>query len=62
WIETDTQSNHEKLQGMKTPLGRNGRPEEIASLVGWIASENSGYMTGQAIVVDGGNSIREERA
>jgi 3-oxoacyl-[acyl-carrier protein] reductase len=62
WIETDTQSAHEKLQGMKTPLGRNGRPEEIGSLVGWIASENSGYMTGQAIVVDGGNSIREERA
>ncbi len=62
WIETDTQSAHEKLQGTKTPLGRNGRPEEIASLVGWIASENSGYMTGQAIVVDGGNSIREERA
>jgi 3-oxoacyl-[acyl-carrier protein] reductase len=47
---------------MKTPLGRNGRPEEIASLVGWIASENSGYMTGQVLVVDGGNSIREERA
>ena len=62
WIETDTQSAHEKLQGMKTPLGRNGRPEEIASLVGWIASENSGYMTGQVLVVDGGNSIREERA
>ena len=62
WIETDTQSAHEKLQGTKTPLGRNGRPEEIASLVGWIASENSGYMTGQALVVDGGNSIREERA
>ncbi len=62
WIETDTQSAHEKLQGTKTPLGRNGRPEEIASLVGWIASENSGYMTGQVLVVDGGNSIREERA
>ncbi|NCX76640.1 MAG: SDR family oxidoreductase [Actinobacteria bacterium] len=62
WIETDTQSAHEKLQGTKTPLGRNGRPEEIASLVGWIASENSGYMTGQVLIVDGGNSIREERA
>ncbi|NCW76230.1 MAG: SDR family oxidoreductase [Actinobacteria bacterium] len=62
WIETDTQSNHEKLQGMKTPLSRNGKPEEIAGLVGWLASESSGYMTGQALIVDGGNSIREERA
>jgi 3-oxoacyl-[acyl-carrier protein] reductase len=62
WIETDTQSAHEKLQGMKTPLARNGKTEEIAGLVGWLASESSGYMTGQALIVDGGNSIREERA
>lgn len=62
WIETDTQSAHEKLQGLKTPLGRNGKPEEIASLVAWLALEESGYMTGQALVVDGGNSIKEERA
>jgi len=62
WIETDTQSAHEKLQGMKTPLARNGRPEEIAGLVGWLASESSGYMTGQTLIVDGGNSIQEERA
>ena len=62
WIETDTQSAHEKLQGMKTPLARNGKPEEIAGLVGWLASESSGYMTGQALIVDGGNSIKEERA
>ena len=62
WIETDTQSANEKLQGLKTPIGRNGKPEEIASLVGWLASDSAGYMTGQTLVVDGGNSIREERA
>ena len=62
WIETDTQSANEKLQGLKTPLGRNGKPEEIAGLVGWLASDSAGYMTGQTLVVDGGNSIREERA
>ena len=62
WIETDTQSSHEKLQGLKTPLGRNGKPEEIASLVGWLASNDSGYMTGQTLIIDGGNSISEERA
>ncbi|MFM7889406.1 MAG: SDR family NAD(P)-dependent oxidoreductase, partial [Actinomycetota bacterium] len=62
WIETDTQSSHEKLQGLKTPLGRNGKPEEVASLVSWLASNDAGYMTGQTLVIDGGNSISEERA
>ena len=62
WIATDTQSAHERLQGMKSPLGRNGRPEEIAGIVAFLASESAGYLTGQSIVVDGGNSIAEERA
>ena len=61
WIATDTQSAHEKLQGMKTPLGRSGKPSEIAGLVNWLASESAGFITGQALVVDGGNSIAEER-
>ncbi|MFM8329964.1 MAG: SDR family NAD(P)-dependent oxidoreductase [Actinomycetales bacterium] len=62
WIATDTQSTHEKLQGMKTPLGRSGKPSEIAGLVNWLASESAGFITGQALVVDGGNSIAEERS
>jgi 3-oxoacyl-[acyl-carrier protein] reductase len=62
WIATDTQSAHEQLQGMKTPLGRSGKPSEIAGLVNWLASDTSGYLTGQALVVDGGNSIAEERS
>ena len=62
WIATDTQSAHEQFQGMKTPLGRSGKPSEIAGLVTWLSSESAGYMTGQALVVDGGNSIAEERS
>lgn len=61
WIATDTQPKWESEQGLRTPLGRSGRPEEIASLVAWLASEGSGYMTGQCLVMDGGNSIAEER-
>lgn len=60
WIATDTQNKFESAQGMRTPLGRSGKPEEIASLVKWLASPSSGYMTGQALIVDGGNSISEE--
>ena len=61
WISTDTQPEHERLQGMKTPLGRSGKPEEIASAVAYLASPEAGYITGQSIVLDGGNSIIEER-
>lgn len=36
------------------PMGRYGRPEELASMVVFLASEAAGYVTGQSIVVDGG--------
>src|SRR5216683_4955715 len=36
------------------PLGRMERPEDVASVIGFLASSRAGYMTGQAISVDGG--------
>jgi NAD(P)-dependent dehydrogenase (short-subunit alcohol dehydrogenase family) len=36
------------------PVGRLGRPEEIADAVVWLASDRSSFVTGQAIAVDGG--------
>lgn len=38
----------------KIPLGRIGKPEEIAQAVLYLASEDSSYMTGQMLIVDGG--------
>jgi hypothetical protein len=35
-------------------LGRLGRPEEIANVAVWLASDESSFVTGEAIVVDGG--------
>ena len=61
WIATDTQPEHDRMQGLKTPLGRSGTPEEIASTVAFLASSAAGFMIGQSIVIDGGNSIVEER-
>jgi 3-oxoacyl-[acyl-carrier protein] reductase len=62
WIATDTQLADESRQGLGTPLGRSGTPAEIAATALWLASKESAYLTGQEIVVDGGNSIAEERS
>jgi 3-oxoacyl-[acyl-carrier protein] reductase len=40
------------------PLRRFGKPEDIAALVLFLASENSGYITGQVVGVDGGMFMR----
>ena len=40
------------------PMGRYGRPEEIADAVLWLCSDAASYVTGQSISVDGGFIMR----
>ena len=45
-----------KIEQM-TPMGRMGRPEEIAAAVLWLCSDAAGFVTGQPIAVDGGTTV-----
>jgi len=48
------QSEPESAAPYPTPIPRIGRPEEVAELVLWLASDKSSYCTGAEFVVDGG--------
>ena len=62
WIATGSQTDHEHEQGLRTPVGRSAQPTEVASAIAWLCTPGAAYVTGQCIVVDGGNSVSEERA
>lgn len=62
WIATSSQLESEAAAGLLTPMKRSGTPEEVACAVRFLAAPQASYITGQLIVVDGGNSVPEDRA
>jgi 3-oxoacyl-[acyl-carrier protein] reductase len=61
WIATGSQTDDERRQGEVTPMRRSGTAEEIAWPVAWLCTPGAAYVTGQCLVVDGGNSVAEQR-
>jgi meso-butanediol dehydrogenase/(S,S)-butanediol dehydrogenase/diacetyl reductase len=68
WIDTDLNldfiasmpdpQGFRKSVGRVHPIGRTGKPEEVAALVAFLAAEESGFITGQIYVVDGGRMAK----
>ena len=67
WIETgpwqkaserEEKPEHRDVDREQHPVGRIGRPEDIAAAVAYLASDAAGFITGQHFAVDGGMTVK----
>jgi len=59
WIDTGSTTEGERAGAKNTPMGRAAAPTEVGKLVCFLGSDDASYITGQLVVIDGGNTIQE---
>ena len=59
WIATASQTESEAQGGYNTPMRRSADADEVANAIVFLASDKASYITGESLVVDGGNTIQE---
>lgn len=63
-VETDKDNPQSVIDGIAAgiPMGRLGTIEELGELAAFLASDESSYITGQGIVIDGGSTLPETKS
>lgn len=62
WIATAAETPPLAEAGLASPMHRSGTPDEAAALIAFLATPAASYITGQLMIVDGGNSLIEDKA
>jgi 3-oxoacyl-[acyl-carrier protein] reductase len=62
WIATASQTAAEAEAAKASPMHRAGTAAEVAAAIAFLASSAASYITGQLLVIDGGNSLIEDKA
>lgn len=58
WIDVNNTSEFSKEDEKAIPVGRVGKPKDIAKIVSFLCSQDAGFITGETFIVDGGMSKR----